>query len=171
LDTYVVDSESSQPIGPEWREHILEPFVSGATLTLREWAHTEVVVRAVYRKSRHTPFGEVAAILALTSGPEEWLVLSFPEQTASILAGRMLGREGETLETEMIHDCVGEMANVIAGQAKAQLAGTPHHFSLATPTVVTGDGPNVRNGPCADCMIIVFGSDVGDFALQVFMKS
>lgn len=171
MDTYVVDSECSQPIGPELREQMLAPFISGATFTLREWAHTEIVVQAVYRKSRHTPFGDVAAILPLTSAREEALVLSFSKHTASILAARILGREGETLETEIIHDCVGEIANVIAGQTKALLAGTPHHFSLATPTVVMGDGLKARKGPWGDCMIIVFGSNVGELALQVFMKS
>lgn len=43
--------------------------------------------------------------------------------------------EGEP-ESELVHDAVGELANVIAGNLKAMLPG-PGHLSI--PTVVDGD--------------------------------
>ena len=43
--------------------------------------------------------------------------------------------EGTALTDEMIDDVAGEFANVIAGQAKTILKGTPYHFTLSTPVV------------------------------------
>jgi CheY-specific phosphatase CheX len=43
--------------------------------------------------------------------------------------------DGTELSDEIIHDVVGELANVIAGQAKTMLKGTPYHFALSIPVV------------------------------------
>jgi CheY-specific phosphatase CheX len=54
--------------------------------------------------------------------------------TAGQLAVRYLP-EGTFLTEDLIDDVAGEFANVIAGQAKTILKGTPYHFSMSTPVV------------------------------------
>lgn len=136
----------------------MESFIEAAITTLREMVGVEAVAAGP-----GTPSGsesDVIAELLLMGNPDRRLVLAFPRPTAAELARRILAEAGEEANDEMIRDCAGELANVIAGQAKTTLFGTPHHFTLATPTVRFGtlkvEGASVR-----------FQSDAGEFVLQV----
>ena len=80
------------------------------------------------------------------------LVLSFPAQTAAALAGRVLAEVAQAPDDDLVRDCMGELANVIAGQAKTLLAETPYQLLLATPSILSGAGLEVglaagRRGP------------------------
>ena len=59
-------------------------------------------------------------------------------------------------------------ANVIAGQAKALLAGTPYHFAFSTPSVMTGADREIWPRPGSECLVIAFDSDVGEVVLRLF---
>jgi chemotaxis protein CheX len=132
-------------------------------------AGTEVVVRDVYRKPLHHTLGDVAAVIELLSVTEGFLVLGFPQRTAAALAGRILAGTTEEVGEELVRDCVGEIANVVAGQAKAILADTPHRFTFSLPKIVVGAGEILpQQGP--DCLVVDFGSYQGEFALQLFLK-
>ena len=98
------------------------------------------------------------------------LVLSFPAQTAAALAGRVLAEVTPAPDDDLVRDCMGELANVIAGQAKTLLAETPYQLLLATPSILSGAGLEFGSRPDADGLVVVFGSDAGDFALQVCLK-
>jgi chemotaxis protein CheX len=159
-----------RPVSPEDREHFLEPFLSAAGVALREWAGTETAVQAVYRKARHAPFGDIAARMDLRSGMEQSIVLSFPRATAAALAGRILSRPANEIAEDLICDCVCEIVNVLAGQAKALLAATVYHFTFSTPTVAAGADLAACAAPHTACLIGVFGSDLGEIALQLFVN-
>jgi chemotaxis protein CheX len=170
LDIRQIAGEGGRPLDGELREHLLEPFVTAASVALREMAGTEVAVQGVCRNALPATLGDVSAVLPLTSGVAGPLVISFPEQTATGLAVRILEGEAVAVAADVVADCVGEVANVIAGQAKALLAGTPYHFAFGTPRVVSGAGHEIPSRPGEDCLVAVFASDVGTFALQLFLS-
>jgi CheY-specific phosphatase CheX len=62
------------------------------------------------------------------------MALVLPPDTARRLAETYLPA-GCELTNEIIDDVTGELANVIAGQAKTILKGTPYHFALSIPVV------------------------------------
>jgi chemotaxis protein CheX len=160
----------ARPVSQEVRERLVEPFIAAACLVLRECAGTEAVVRAVYRQTLPRPFGDMTAMLRLAGATEEILTLSCPMETAAALAGRMLTGVTPDPDEALVRDCLGELANVIAGQAKALLAGTPYHFTFSPPLVLSGVGQEIRPNLGTDCLVIAFGSDVGDVALQLFLN-
>jgi chemotaxis protein CheX len=161
---------ATEPIAPELRSQLVEPFISAVSLAFQEWISIEVVVRPVYRKPRHKPFGDIAALIDLKSATEDTLVLSFPERTAAALARRILTGTRAELDEALMRDCLGEAVNIVAGQAKALLAETPHRFVFSTPRVVSGIGQEAEAEQGKDCLIVVFRSEVGDFALQLGLK-
>jgi CheY-specific phosphatase CheX len=89
--------------------------------------------------------------------------MSDSDETARALAEHVLASVTGNVSTEMIHDCVGEVANVVAGQAKAMLVGSPAHFTLSTPTVQVGDAAR----SIGQRRVIEFDSNVGGFAVQL----
>jgi chemotaxis protein CheX len=169
LKSFAAAIEGTVPIVGAIRELLLEPFIEATRTALSEMAGTEVVVRSVYRQSMYQALGELAAVVRLRSTTEGSLVLAFPQRTAAALAGRILAGIAQELDESLIRDCVGEIANVVAGQAKTMLAGGPYRFTFSVPQVaVTGnDLPPQQD---VDCLVVAFGSDQGELALQLLWK-
>jgi chemotaxis protein CheX len=163
----MLECRDAQPVAPDVREQLLEPFISGASLTLAELAQTELAVRSVYRTALPRTLGDISAVLGLTAEGGEVLVLSFPAPTAAALAGRVLAEVNVVPDDDLVRDCIGELANVIAGQAKTLLAETPYRLILATPSVLAGPGLEVGSRQDIQALVVVFGSDAGEFALQL----
>jgi chemotaxis protein CheX len=160
----------TRPVPDEVRQQLLEPFLWAAQVTLAEMAGVEVVVRSAYRTGEHRLLGDLAAVLPVTSPTVAALVLHFPRQTATALAGRVLAGVVAEPDEGLIRDCLGEVANVVAGQAKALLLGTPHHFTLSTPTVASAAQPVALGNPNGEHLVAVLGGAVGDFALEVCLN-
>lgn len=158
------------PVERDVQETLLEPFISAARFVVAEMANTEVLVREPSQGVLENPFEEISAVVGLTSAAVESLVLSFPVRTAAALAGRMLAEESHDVGPSMIRDCMGELANIVAGQAKALLAHSPYRFTFSVPTVAVGARPELISGDGSDRLIAVFGSDLGEFVLQLFLR-
>lgn len=145
---------------------LIDPLIAAATLTLAEMAQTTLAVRSVSRDCPPCAHGEFVVELDLTSatGPGGSLVLCVPEATAQALAGRVLAGVATAPDADLIGDCMGEITNVIAGQVKALLAGTPYHFTFQPPRIASAGAPADRLG---ECLVIAFESDAGAFALRL----
>jgi CheY-specific phosphatase CheX len=163
-------AKGSQPVSPEVREQFLEPFISATTLAMSEWARTDVAVLDVFQQTFTQSFGDLAALLRFKSENEEFIILGVTYPTASGLAKRVFDGVLDVVDPAMIDDCIGEMGNVISGQAKALLAGTPYQFSFSTPLVARSDGPELSGMKGRDCLVIMFACDLGEFAVQLVMK-
>jgi chemotaxis protein CheX len=161
-------SGGEKPVAEEIRDNLREAFVAAVGAALSEMAGVEAVVREVLPKTPDAPLGGILAVLELQSALAGPLVLAFPEATASSLASRVLtGVTGE-VDASLVRDCVGEIANVVAGQAKAMLAGTAFHFTFAIPKVVMDEAPVLRPVQGRDCLGISFDSELGGFTLHLY---
>jgi CheY-specific phosphatase CheX len=137
-------------------ESLRQVFAESATEALRVMAEIEAVPSG---PSTIEDSGVVATI-DLVGGAKGRLVLAFPSSVAQEVARRILGQT--TVAPAMVDDCIGEVANVVAGQAKARLFGTPAHFNLSIPRVT-----NHFEAPLNGDVAIDFVSDVGPFSLRV----
>jgi chemotaxis protein CheX len=148
----------------------LESFVTATLVAFAEMACTEVAVHEIYRATLEDTWGDISAVLGIKSATEGILVLSFPERTAAAIADRVLAGVSVEINDTLIRDCMGEIANVIAGQAKTLLAGTPHELTFSLPQVVVGDslgsGPKQSHG----CLVIAFCCDVGEFTMRLDLE-
>jgi CheY-specific phosphatase CheX len=157
-------------IDDEIRESLLEPFISAVCVTLREMMGIEAAALTSHRTGVCQTSDDVSAVLPFTVPMSGALVLSFPGPTAAALAHRMLAEVTPTVDDEMIRDCVGEIANVSGGQAKALLHGSRYQFAFSTPKIVAGAGQEVLPGQSLDCLVVGFGSEVGEFTMRVCVK-
>jgi chemotaxis protein CheX len=169
LDIPQAASGDRQPVATEVRDTLLEPFIAATRTALAEMAGTEVVVRVVYRRSTAEETGDIAAAVRLTSASEGLFLFTFPEATAAALAGRILVGSAVEVDENLVRDCVGEIANVVAGQAKALLAGGPHPLAFSMPPVVA-TAKELRPQSSQDCLAIAFGCDAGEFAMELFLN-
>src|SRR5262245_18217579 len=146
---------------------MVEAFSSAVPFALREMAGVEAFVRDARPATNMDGIEGLSAVIRLTAAAGVGrLILNIPEATAKELARHVLTETPDGVSAELIRDCVGELANVVAGQAKALLVGRPGHFRLSTPTIRV-DGPTDVSGG----WLIRFDSDVGPFAVHLFPPS
>src|SRR5262245_3098535 len=115
------------------RERILKPFVTGVEVAVQEVARTIALERTAYQCDTRRVLGDWGVFIELTSTTEGVLALAFDQTTAAALARRMLAETAVELDESLVRDCAGELANVVAGQAKAFLAGTADRFTFSPP--------------------------------------
>lgn len=144
-------------------------------------------VRGAFTTATITALQELAGLEAFAETPSE--VLEFPchevilasvelrrdnpgrllivlsIDTASHLAARYLPQD-TPLSDEIVADVIGEFANVIAGQGKSILKGTPYHFSLSIPRVARSKRPGEWQNPVSG-LIASLSCDLGQLSLAL----
>ena len=113
---------------------VVEAFTSAAITALQELTQFEALSEQVPAVAAVEMSNVVTATVQLVRKLPGKMTLVLTEETASRLAARYLPKE-TLLTAEIVDDVAGEIANVIAGQAKTILKGTPYHFKMSTPLV------------------------------------
>ena len=163
--------DSSETLVDEIRENLGEPFITATCAALGEMAGVEVGVRDVHREALDGSVDDIAVVVDLTSARQGRMALIFPRHTAAALARRVLTGLAEELDEAMIRDCLGEIANVVAGQAKALLADTPYRFTVSLPRAVLRTELKVATSSQANCLVIALNSEAGPFALHLDFRA
>jgi chemotaxis protein CheX len=97
------------------------------------------------------------------------VVVSFNDDLARDIVARILGVPAFTVTPAELRDGVGEIINIISGNAKAALSGTEFGHEITLPAVVTGMGHEIAHPPNAPCVVIIFEADGRPFAVQICM--
>jgi chemotaxis protein CheX len=115
---------------------VIQAFQSAAATALQELARCETVRCEAEIPSAIGHAGGIVAAVQLLRELPGTLFLVVPAETACQLAMRYLPANA-ALTAEIVNDVAGEFANVIAGQAKTILKGTPFHFRMSIPVVTS----------------------------------
>jgi CheY-specific phosphatase CheX len=112
---------------------VIEAFSSATVTALHELTQFEALPGSQLPHAEMAGPCVVAVMQLLRSAPGS-LALVLSVDTAEQLTARYLP-VGTAITEELVNDVAGEFANVIAGQAKTFLKGTPYHFLLSLPVV------------------------------------
>ena len=93
------------------------------------------------------------------------LAISFSKAVALELAQNMLRIETDVID-EMIEDLIGEMANMVAGGAKAIYDEQGIDFELTLPKVLTGINHQVKHSFIGTTLLLPFTTDAGEFYVE-----
>jgi len=99
------------------------------------------------------------------------MALIFTEQCIKGITSNLLGEPFTQMNHEVI-DAVGELTNMICGDARRRLAEDGFILQAGIPTIVGGKGHmimHIANGPC---LAVPFETSQGSFMVEVaFSKS
>ena len=114
--------------------------------------------------------GDVTGIIELVSKQKTGsLAISFTKPVALEIAKRMLRMETDHID-EMVRDLVGEIANMMAGGAKAKLQEQGYDFELTFPSVIVDDERNIIHNKETSTVILPFQTDSGEFFVELYFK-
>ncbi len=108
----------------------------------------------------------VVACISLVGDIDWSLVVSLPQTTATPLAAMFAGFE-VPFDSPDMGDAAGELANLIAGQAKVNLDGIGTVADISLPQVFRGDLIEVLRVPNVPGRLLRFESVAGPFVLAI----
>lgn len=148
----------------------INPFLEGTINVLKTMAFVKPVAGKPYLKKHSKAVGDVSAVIGLTGSAKGSLALSFSEKSIIRIVNNMLGENFQMVNDE-IKDAVGEITNMISGDARKRLEGAGFVVRAAIPTVIFGKDhelTHILNGPS---IIIPFAIDEGSFVVDVCLSN
>jgi chemotaxis protein CheX len=145
---------------------LVNPFINATISVLEVMAFVTVTAGKPYLKKNNVAVGDVTGVLGLTGVANGTIAVTFEEKCILTIVSNMLGETMETLN-EDISDAVGELTNMISGQARRELEEMGKVFKAAIPSVVTGKNHSVRHYSRGPKVAIPFTTDGGNFTIEV----
>jgi chemotaxis protein CheX len=146
----------------------INPFQEAAVKVLQTMAFTEPQVDKPFLKTRTLlAQGDITGIVGLTGDMHGSLVVSFSEDAILQVVSHMLGEACKEMNDD-VRDAVGEITNMICGDARRRLAEQGYHFQGAIPTVIDGKNHRIRHVFPGPILVIPFTiGEAGVFFLEV----
>ncbi|KAB1437217.1 chemotaxis protein CheX [Pseudodesulfovibrio senegalensis] len=144
---------------------LAKPFIKAAVDVLSTMAFIQPKVGKPFVKKNNMAHGDVTGLVGLTGEKNGSVSMSFSKACAVAIVKNMLGDEIEDILSD-VKDAVGEMTNMISGQARAGLAEKGLVFQGSTPTVIMGDNHTISHQAKSPIMAIPFSTDHGEFTIE-----
>ena len=148
------------------RAEFINPFLEAAMNVLSTMANISSKLGKPALREESGAEGDISGIIGLTGDAEGSITVSFSESCALKVVENMLGEKFEELN-EDVADSMGEITNMIAGDARARLEKLGHRFVASLPSVVRGKNHKVRHiSRGGQTIFIPFTTESGDFYVE-----
>lgn len=145
----------------------INPFLNASVNLFKEYMGFSAKAGSPYVLGDPQDLSEVSGIIGLAGETVGAVVLSFSRETAIAMVSKMENHSYTALSAEVI-DGVGELINIIAGNAKRDLSDFRIEISL--PGVITGTTYRIHWPDGIPVVCIPFESEVGPFSVNVSLR-
>lgn len=152
------------------KSEYINPFLEATINVVSTMAMKNPSAGKPYLKKDKKASGDISGIIGLTGAKRGAIVLSFSSPAACVIIGSMLGEEFTEINKD-IADAVGELTNMISGDARRRLAEIGLNFEAGIPTIISGAGhliESITNGPV---IAIPFTVDGHSFVVEASFES
>ena len=146
------------------RVEFINPFIIAVSKTFESMVGCKVVREPPQLKKEKSALYPVSGIIGLSGTIVGTVALTMSEALALKCASTMLMEEYTEFNHD-VFDAVGELTNVIAGNAKAQLE--EYKLSLSLPNVIYGKAVELRFPERCQPISIPFQTEHGPMAVEV----
>jgi chemotaxis protein CheX len=152
--------------GKKMDAKIINPFINATRNVLQTMAFMESKPGKPYLKNDPVAEGDVTGLIGITGEANGTISVTF--ETGSILkvVSNMFGEEITEVGDEVI-DAVGEITNMISGQARRELEEQGQVFKAAIPSVLAGVNHRITHITKGPVLAIPFLSLGGRFVIEV----
>jgi len=148
---------------------LINPFIDATLHVLSSLAFTEARAGKPYLKNDSLAQGDVSGIVGLTGETSGTLSVSFSEQSILAIVSSMFGEPVNKIDEE-VKDAVGEILNIVSGQARQKLEMKGRTLKGAIPTVITGKNHTISHITKHPIIAIPFDTDNGTFTIEVCLE-
>ncbi len=141
-------------------------FVRSIRNTFETMCGMSVTVGKPHLKTSDKPAADVSGVIGFSGDAAGSVVLHFEFDVASKIASAFAGMELNQ-ESEDFADAIGELANMVAGGAKAQFKGL--NISISLPNVIVGKDHNVSASKSSPRLVVPCETPAGVFWVEMGM--
>lgn len=153
--------------------NFINPFLNATQKVFKVQCFLETRPQKPYLKKPTDPMllGDISGIIAVTSETfSGTLAISLSEKIFAKIATNMLGEACEKIEESNV-DLIGEIANIILGQAKIELGQLGYNVQMALPSCVWGKDHKIKHFGGGVCVVIPFETDHGTIYSEVMTQT
>jgi chemotaxis protein CheX len=148
---------------------LINPFIEATLHVLSSLAFTKATAGKPYLKKDSLAKGDVSGIVGLSGEARGTISVSFSEESILAIVGNMFGEKILEINDE-VKDAVGEILNIVSGQARQKLEAMGRTLKGAIPTVITGKNHAISHITKQPIVAIPFETDNGHFILEVCIE-
>ena len=142
----------------------INPFLVSTIATFKTMLGCALTRGTPYVKNGSQPKHEVSGLIGLSGRVQGTVVLGLGREAALRATEAMLQERPPEINGDVV-DAIGELANIIAGGAKAQLEHLD--LSVSLPSVITGKAHCIQFPTKVTPICIPFDSDWGPITVEV----
>jgi len=146
----------------------VNPFVVSTIETLKKMLNIDSRAGKLSLKDSSLHSYDVTGVIGLTGEAAGSICLSFPQDVAYKAVSALLGVQ-VTMMGDEVTDGIGELVNIVAGNAKQYL--TQFNLSISLPKVVVGRNHSVASMSGVPTIVVPIISSLGEFAMEISLKT
>jgi chemotaxis protein CheX len=148
---------------------IINSFLEATVSVIKTMSSVDLAPGKPFVKKGSISTGDISGIVGMAGESEGSLSLSFSKECILHIVSSMFG-EPYTDITEEVKDAVGELTNMISGDARRRMETAGILYQGAIPSVITGPGHEIRHVTKEPIISIPFDSANGGFHLELCFK-
>lgn len=146
---------------------IASPFVDAVTELMTSMVGVDCQISREVSLDNYESF--VSGVITLSGNASGQVAVVFSQLASTGMVAQMLSLAPEEVDEEILRDGVGEIANIVAGNAKSKLAELGFDLKLSLPTIVTGTNHHVALFKSEWVSHYGVESPLGSFKLSVWL--
>jgi chemotaxis protein CheX len=115
----------------------INPFVLAAQNVFKTMLSIDVDMGKPILKDGGTTSGEVTGVMGLVGDKKGSICISFMNKGALFVFKTLVGEDSRDVGPEVV-DAIGELTNIISGQARKEFEKAGIHLKAAIPMVIVG---------------------------------
>lgn len=145
----------------------INPFITSVRNVFGTMLQLDVQFGKAQLRKEETHTHDVSAIIGLSGDVVGAVIVSFPKLAATRIASAFAGTDVTEADDDFA-DAVGELANMISGNAKKDFDGL--QVFISTPSVVLGTGHLIKSTRVTPRLVLPCATPAGSFVVEVGMK-
>jgi chemotaxis protein CheX len=147
----------------------INPFIESTLRSLDMMAGIKAEKAGLEAKEDLVTTYDISSIIGITGETSGSIIISVPEKLACKIASNMLMEEIPSMN-KSVEDAIGEIGNIVVGDARRSLIQDGYSLNISVPTVVVGAGHKISRSSSVPCIGIPFTTAFGDFEVNVGLQ-
>jgi len=146
----------------------LASFINPTINVLEEMTGVKSTPSEVMTHKSMFPSSEIAVVIGISGELHGAYVISAPKDVAYEMASKLMGSlDTSELERYEIAEAIAEFANIVAGNSMILMEQAKININISPPTIVIGQGEDLRIGGSSEMLITLLDSDIGEVAISL----
>jgi len=143
----------------------INPFLNATVNVLSMMAFVKPTPGKPFIKKDKKAHGDISGVIGMTGSSKGVVIISLSKEAAIKIVSSMLGEEYTELN-EGVSDAIGEITNMISGDARRELAAKGYIFEAGLPSIIIGPGHEIESITKGPTVAIPFELDDTKFVVE-----